>query len=70
MLGRVAVETLLAMADRRVKAIQVHETERHTPDHHLRREVAALRVALIFLNTPRDILPSLPPIPENLRRGA
>jgi hypothetical protein len=68
MTGRSAVETLLAMADRRVNAIKVREAERRSPDHHLRREVAALRCALIFMNTPRDILPTVPPLPDHLRR--
>lgn len=68
MTGRTAVETLLAMADRRVNAIKVHESERSTPDHHLRRELAAIRCALFFMNTPRDLLPNLPELPAHLRR--
>jgi hypothetical protein len=68
MMGRTACETLIAMTQRRVQAVQIHETERGTADHHLRREIAALRCALIFLNTPRELIPTLPPLPKHLRR--
>jgi hypothetical protein len=68
MKGKDCVETLLDMADRRVRAIPIREAERKVPDHHLRREVSALRLALVFMNTPRDILPILPELPDHLRR--
>jgi hypothetical protein len=60
MKGREAVKTLLHMTEWRIKRVAEIEADGGRRQDRLRREIAALRVALQFMNCPGEVIPEYP----------